>query len=291
MADIDPTFGARAAALEPDFELQREIGRGGMGIVYLGVDVKLDRPVAIKVLPEHLAGVAEIRERFLREARTAAKLSHPNIVPIYHADEMGGVVFFVMAYVDGESLAERIASGGALPPIQCARLLSDVALALDYAHGEGIVHRDIKPSNVMIQPVTQTRSQMGIRRMYRAVLMDFGIAKIVTDVTTRLTTTGMMGTIDYIAPEQIQGAADVTGLADVYSMGVMAYQMLTGQLPFNHSNPAAMLIAHLMEPAPDPKLARPDLTDRAGGAILRAMAKKPEDRFSTAGAFVTAIVV
>jgi serine/threonine-protein kinase len=196
-----------------------------------------------------------------------------------------------MDFVEGISLSEFMRERGPLPLDEAVISLEDIAAALDYAHGEGIVHRDIKPSNVMIQPVTQTRSQMGIRRMYRAVLMDFGIAKIVTDVTTRLTTTGMMGTIDYIAPEQIQGAADVTGLADVYSMGVMAYQMLTGQLPFNHSNPAAMLIAHLMEPAPDPKLARPDLTDRAGGAILRAMAKKPEDRFSTAGAFVTAIVV
>jgi serine/threonine protein kinase len=139
----------------------------------------------------------------------------------------------------------------------------------------------------MLQPVTEGQATRG--RHYRAVLMDFGIARIISDVTSRLTTTGMMGTIDYIAPEQIQGSADVSGSADIYSLGVMTFQMLTGRLPFIHSNPAAMLIAHLMEPVPDPRTVRPDLPDRAGSAILRALAKKPEERFATATEFVAAI--
>src|SRR6184192_676770 len=138
MADSSE-FKARSHALAPDFVLDHEIGRGGMGIVYLGTDVKLDRPVAIKVLPELLADVAEVRERFLREARTAAKLSHPSIVPIHRADEMDGVVFIVMTYVEGASLAERLAAQGVLPPQAITPILRDVALALDYAHGHGIV--------------------------------------------------------------------------------------------------------------------------------------------------------
>src|SRR5436190_10131917 len=142
MADSSE-FKARSRALAPDFVLEREIGRGGMGIVYLGVDVKLDRPVAIKVLPELLAGVPEIRERFLREARTAAKLTHPSIVPIYRADETDGVVFIVMAYVDGSSLAELLGAPPMPPMREICNILRDVALALAYAHAHGVVHRDI----------------------------------------------------------------------------------------------------------------------------------------------------
>src|SRR5260370_4273783 len=139
-----------ANVLDGQYSIDREIGRGGMGVVYLARDLRLDRPVAIKTLPTLLATDAAIRERFLREARTAARLSHPSIVPIYRADELGGRVFFVMGYVDGESLAQRIRSGGPLPPIDALRLLRDVALALGYAHAQGVVHRDAKADNILI---------------------------------------------------------------------------------------------------------------------------------------------
>jgi len=163
--------------------------------------------------------------------------------------------------------------------------VQDIASALDYAHALGIVHRDIKPSNIMLEPITQTTS----RRTHRAVLMDFGIAKMLSAMT-QLTGTGMVGTVDYISPEQIQEAAEVDGRADVYSLGIVTYQIFTGQLPFRHNNPAAILMAHLIQPAPDLRDAAPELSDAASYAVMRAVAKKPEDRFATAGEFVEAMV-
>ena len=182
MADSSE-FKARLRALAPDFVLDREIGRGGMGIVYLGTDVKLDRPVAIKVLPELLSDVPEVRERFLREARTAAKLAHPNIVPIHRADEMDGVVFIVMTYIDGASLADRLAAQTVVPPRAIVPVLRDVALALDYAHGHGVVHRDIKPENILVEGSSG-----------RAWVTDFGIARLAE--AKPLTATGQMLDLD-----------------------------------------------------------------------------------------------
>ena len=165
MSQASPDFLALQAALAGEYSLQRELGRGGMGIVYLARDVQLDRDVAIKVLPSHLAQQASHRERFLREARTAAGLSHPHIVPIHRVGEAGGFVFFVMSYVEGETLGERLRRRGPLPPAEAARVMREVAWALAYAHGRGIVHRDVKPDNILLETTTG-----------RALVTDFGIA-------------------------------------------------------------------------------------------------------------------
>src|SRR3954471_8778704 len=167
MPESPSDFTRFAAALAGQYELECEIGRGGMGIVYLARDLRLDRRVAIKTLPPHLAGDSVVRERFLREARTAGRLSHPNIVPIHRADELGGHVFFVMGFVDGESLAQRTRARGRLDPREALRAMSDVALALAYAHSRGVIHRDIKAENILIEQATG-----------RALVTDFGIARL-----------------------------------------------------------------------------------------------------------------
>src|SRR5690242_20421358 len=236
-----------------------------MGVVYLGVDVKLDRPVAIKVLPEHLAGVPEVRERFLREARTAAKLSHPNIVPIYRADESEGVVFIVMALVDGESLAERLSARRALPPRELVPLLRDVAAALDHAHAHGVVHRDVKPENILIE-----------RSTGRALVTDFGIARLAE--AKPLTATGqVLGTVHYMSPEQISGEP-VDGRSDLYSLGVVAFRALTGRLPFDNEAASAVLVAHVVKPAPRVRDVMPNAPVALADAIDRCLAKDPAAR-------------
>src|SRR5438067_2407808 len=258
-------FTARARALVPDFVLQREIGRGGMGIVYLGMDVKLERPVAIKVLPGMLADVPEVRERFLREARMAAKLSHPNIVPIHRADEMDGVVFIVMTYVDGASLAERLAAQGVLPPQAITPILRDVALALDYAHGHGIVHRDVKPENILVE-----------RSTGRAWVTDFGIARLAE--AKPLTATGqVLGTVHYMSPEQISGDP-VDGRSDLYSLGVVGFRALTGRLPFDSDTASAVLVAHVVKPPPKVREIAPRIPEALAALIDCCLAKDPAAR-------------
>jgi serine/threonine protein kinase len=183
------------AALAGRYSLQRELGRGGMGIVYLAHDVALERPVALKVLRPELVSRPAVRQRFLDEARTAAKLSHPNITPIFAAAEADGFVFFVMAYVEGETLGERIRSRGPIPPAELAKILRQVGWALAYAHAQGVVHRDVKADNIMIE-----------RTSGRALVVDFGIAGVLQD--TDVTGVGeVLGTPDYMSPEQASGGA------------------------------------------------------------------------------------
>ena len=267
MADSSE-FKARSRALAPDFVLDHEIGRGGMGIVYLGTDVKLDRPVAIKVLPELLADVAEVRERFLREARTAAKLSHPSIVPIHRADEMDGVVFIVMTYIDGASLADHLAAQAAIPPPAIVPILRDVALALDYAHGHGVVHRDIKPENILVE-----------RSTGRAWVTDFGIARVAE--AKPLTATGqVLGTVHYMSPEQISGE-HVDGRSDLYSLGVVGFRALTGRLPFDNEAASAVLVAHVVKPAPKVRDVAPHVPPALAGVIDNCLAKDPAARYAS----------
>jgi serine/threonine-protein kinase len=265
--------------LAATYELDREIGRGGMGIVYCAKDRRLKRMVAIKLLPPELAFRSEIRSRFLREAETAAQLSHPCIVPIYSVDEKDGLVFFVMAFVDGDTLAKRIHDRGALDPAEVRRILREVGDALAYAHAHGVVHRDIKPDNILLDAASN-----------RPMVTDFGIARAISDGSARLTATGIaIGTPAFMSPEQSAGDRDVDGRSDLYSLGVVAYQMLCGELPFNATNTPALLVKHLSErPVPVDQRASnipPDLAR----AVMLCLEKNPDDRFPSAQAFVTAL--
>ncbi len=283
----DPIVAAPGTSL-PRFgvyEVAESIGHGGMAEVYRGRHTTLNKAVAIKVLPQGLVKETDFRRRFEREAQIVAALKHPNIVEMYDFGETEGTPYMVMEFVGGQDIADFLRASGRLGLSQALPILNEVASALDYAHGQGIVHRDIKASNIMLEPITATGQT---EKTYRAVLMDFGIAKIVGG-GTRLTQHNMMGTLDYIAPEQIQAAAEVDGRADVYALGVLTYQLLTGELPFKTNNPGALLLAHLQQPAPDPRTVMPDLSESAAKAILRALAKSPTERYATAGEFVAAV--
>src|ERR1041384_7183372 len=223
------------AALAGESSLQRELGGGGMGIVYLARDVQLDRDVAIKVLPSELARSAESRQRFLREARTAAGLSHPHIVPIHRGGEVGGFVFFVMSYVEGETLGERLRTRGPLEPAEAARVLREVAWALAYAHGRGIIHRDVKPDNILLEAATG-----------RAVVTDFGIAQGAADAGDASDPGRVMGTAHFMSPEQAAGPP-IDGRSDIYALGVVGYLAVSGRLPFEASNVPALLVRQATE--------------------------------------------
>jgi serine/threonine-protein kinase len=256
-----------AAALAGDYVIESEIGRGGMGVVYRARDVKLDRLVAVKVLPPHLAGVADVRERFLREARTAARLTHPNIVPIHRADELGGHVFFVMGLVEGQSLAEHIRARGPLGPAEVVPLLADVARALGYAHAHGVIHRDIKPENVLIDAASG-----------RAMVTDFGIARLAE--APPLTATGqILGTVHFMSPEQVSGDA-LDGRSDLYSLGVVGYLALSGRFPFDGATASAVLVAHVTKFAPPLRTVAPAIPESIATIIDRCIQRDPAARFA-----------
>jgi serine/threonine protein kinase len=269
-------LNVNARALAPDFKVMGELGRGGMGIVYLAMDVNLDREVAIKVLPAHLTEPSDVRDRFLREARTAAKLSHPNIVPVYRADQKGGVVFFVMRHVDGESLGERIASQGPLAPLDAARMLQQVALALDYAHDRGVIHRDIKPENILLE-----------RGSNSAVVTDFGIARLM-EAAPHTMTGQVLGTVHYMSPEQVLGQR-VDGRSDVYSLGVVGFRAVTGQFPFNSASATAVLVEHVTKEPPRVQSVGPGVPEQLASIVDRCLAKDPAARFQTAGQLAAAL--
>ena len=267
-------------ALSASYELDREMGRGGMGIVYRAKDRRLKRAVAVKVLPPELAFRSEIRSRFLREAETAAQLSHPHIVPIYSVDEHDGIVYFVMACVDGENLGKRIHDRGPLPIEDCRRILIEVSDALAYAHARGVVHRDIKPDNILLDVDGD-----------RAMVTDFGIARaIIEGSDSRLTATGMaIGTPAYMSPEQSSGDREIDGRSDLYSLGVVAYQMLAGELPFNATSTPAMLVKHLSERPTPVDERRPDVPEDLAAIVMRLLEKEPANRFGSAAELESAL--
>lgn len=277
----DPALQQRLThVLAPGYAVEAEIGRGGMGIVYRAKDTRLKRTVAVKLLPPELAYRDEIRSRFLREAEMAAQLSHPNIVPIYSVDEKDGCVYFIMAFVDGETLAQRLAVRGRLGIVEARTMLRQVADALTYAHARGVIHRDIKPDNIMLQ-----------REDGRAMVTDFGIARAADDTTgTRLTATGVaIGTPAYMSPEQCTGDRAVDGRSDLYSLGVVVYAALVGTPPFAGSNTAALLVKHLTETPRPIREVRPDVPDDLVAIINRLLQKNPADRFQDAASLVTAL--
>jgi len=267
-------------AVGTQYLIENEIGRGGMAVVYRATDLRLNRPVAIKVLPPDVAFNSDVRVRFIREAQTAAQLNHPNIVPIYSVDEKdsSSVVYFVMAYVDGESLGARLAREGAWPIEQTVRVLRDVADALAYAHARGVVHRDIKPDNILIE-----------RASGRPMVTDFGIARAAAG-EARLTLTGVtVGTPAYMSPEQALGERELDGRSDLYSLAVVGYHMLAGEPPFKATNTPAMLVKHVSERPRPLRERRPEVPAYLAVAIDRALSKRPEDRWADAAEFRDAL--
>ncbi len=274
------TGGLLTGARLGTYEVLELLGRGGMAEVYKGRHPRLERTVAIKVLPAGLSAEPDFRQRFEREARAVAALRHPNIVQVFDFGEVEGTCYMVMEFIEGRDLGQLIRQHGALPLAQARPILRDVASALTYAHAQGLVHRDVKPSNVMLR---QDKSG------FSAVLTDFGIAKMLSSQTGATRSGMLMGTLDYMAPEQVRVSGEVDGRADVYALGVMLYQMLTGELPFRGDNPGAVVLAHLQQPPPDPRLLLPTLPDAVAQAILRALAKDPADRFATAEELAEAV--
>jgi len=264
---FDPALAALPAALAGEFELERELGRGAMGVVYLARDLVLDRQVALKVLPPDSA-TDEVRARFLREARTAGQLSHPHIVHIHRADQRGNIAFFVMGLVDGENLGQRVRDRGALPPADAVRHLREVAWALAYAHARGVIHRDIKPENIMIERGTN-----------RALVTDFGIAR--SERSPSMTGEGhVVGTAHYMSPEQVQGAA-LDGRSDLYALGVVGFFLLSGRVPFDGDGATAVLVAHVTRPAPTLLSVAPQVPRALAAVIDRCLSKDPAERFAT----------
>jgi serine/threonine-protein kinase len=277
----DKPLPARLAeALGDAYTIEGEVGRGGMGVVYRARDERLQRRVAIKVLPPELAFQKDIRERFTREAQTAARLSHPHIVPIHTVGEGQGLVYFVMGYVDGESVAGRIRRRGKLPVDEARRIMGEAADALSAAHALSIIHRDIKPDNILLE---------GSRG--RVMVTDFGIAKALSS-TSGATLTGAgvaIGTPAFMSPEQAAGEREIDGRSDVYSLGVVAFQMLTGELPFTAPTVAGILMKQITEPAPDIRTRRADVPEDLALAVSRCLEKDPENRWPSADALRRAL--
>ena len=265
---IDWLFLAFQSAVVGRYSLERELGRGGMGVVYLAREVRLDRPVAIKLLPPELAAQPQLRDRFLREARTAARLSHPYIVPIHAVDDVGEFVFYVMAYVDGETLAQRVAARGPLSPSDATRVLREVAWALAYAHAQGVVHRDVKPANILLERGTE-----------RAMVTDFGIARL-AQVDGETAYGEVLGTPEYMSPEQASGDA-LDGRSDLYALGAVGFFALTGHPPFVAPTTQAVLAQQITRPAPPVASVARGVPASLGRAIDQCLEKDPARRPAT----------
>ena len=264
---IGETFG--------DYTIESLLGRGGMGTVYLATHERLGRKVALKAIAPEWAHDEDFRTRFLRESQLAASLDHPNVIPIYDAGEVDGVLYLAMRYVNGPSLQSLILELRSLSPAETLRIAEEIGAALDAAHRSGLVHRDVKPANVLLAKPEN-----------HAYLCDFGLAKRAS--SKGMTQTGFfVGTFDYCAPEQIQGQT-VDGRADVYSLGCVLFHCLAGRPPYTGESEFAVLHAHLHDPAPALSDVRPDLPRSLDGVIATALAKNPDARYSAAGALVTA---
>src|SRR5688572_24818516 len=262
--------GRLQAALGPQYRLERELGRGGMGVVYLATDTALDRTVAVKVIHPELAAHESLARRFLTEARTIARLRHPNIVSVHAAGSDGDLLYYVMDQIPGETLRERLAREPRLPVADVVRIVADLAAALDAAGRAGVVHRDVKPENILLEHATG-----------RALLADFGIARAVASETAgpRTAQGVAVGTPIYMSPEQAAGE-DVDGRSDLYSLGIVAYEMLAGAPPFDGPN-RVVVSKHIGErPAPIRRL-RPETPPELAAAVMHALEKPPGSRWQT----------
>ena len=260
-----------AEALRDRYRLERALGQGGMGAVYLAEDLKHRRRVAIKVLrPELAAGLGT--DRFLREIEVAARLQHPAILPLHDSGETDGWVYYIMPYVEGESLRDRLARQGELPVEETARIVSELLDALAYAHGKGVVHRDLKPDNIMLSG-------------RHALLLDFGVAKAVSESAEPafVTTTGVaLGTPSYMAPEQAAAGKEVDHRADLYSLGVVTYELLAGRRPFTGNTAQAIVAAQMTERPADLRIHRPGIPEDLAHVVMRALERRPADRWQSA---------
>jgi hypothetical protein len=268
-----------AAALGDVYTIEGEIGRGGMGVVYRARDERLKRPVAIKVLPPELAYRPDIRARFMREAETSAGISHPHVVPIHAVGEADDLVYFVMGLVEGESLAVRLKRRGRLSCDEARRIFKETADALYAAHQQGVIHRDVKPDNILLE---------GTRG--RVMVTDFGIAKALSAEGGTLTEAGIaIGTPAFMSPEQASGEREIDGRSDLYSLGVVAYQMLSGELPFQAPTVPGLLMKQISEEPPPVNRKRPDIPRDLAQSVMRCLEKDPERRWPSAEALRRAL--
>ncbi len=269
----DPLIGQQLA----NFRVERLLGRGGMASVYFGQDVKLERPVAIKVIEKRYKSDSVIAQRFVNEARMMAKWRHENIVQIYYADETQGYSYYVMEYVDGQDLSSIIEAymeeSSLMPITDVLRIGRAIASALDYAHRQGVIHRDVKPSNVLVA------------KDGRVLLSDFGMAMEVRDGSLG----NIFGTPHYISPEQARRSADAVPQSDLYSLGVILYELLTGSVPFDDPSPASVALQHISESPPPPRKINPDLNPAVEAALLKALEKDPQNRFPSGAKLISAL--
>lgn len=272
-------LGRLQAQLGDRYQVARELGHGGMALVYLAEDVKLHRRVAIKVLRPEIASIVG-RDRFLREIEIAARLQHPGILPLFDSGGSNGFVYYVMPYVEGESLRERLKRDGHLPLDEALRIAREVVDALDYAHAHGVIHRDIKPENILLEGC-------------HAVVADFGIARAISQAgDERLTASGhTVGTPTYMSPEQAAGTSDLDGRSDIYSLSCVLYEMLAGRPPFTGPTVQAIITSHLFEPPPSLAEIVPDVPPAIAATIEKGLAKEPTDRFDTPSTFSASLEV
>ena len=270
---VDPLIGLQLA----NFRLERVLGRGGMAQVYYGWDVKLQRPVAVKVIDARFRDNPAYAKRFVHEAQAVAAWRHENIAQIYYADEKDNLYYFAMEYVDGMDLGQLLtrygANGELMPQSDVLRVGRAVASALDYAHAKGVVHRDVKPSNVIIA------------RDGRVVLTDFGLALDVQQGSVG----EVFGSAHYIAPEQARRSSDATPQSDLYSLGILLYEMLTGIVPFDDPSPTAVALQHITQAPPAPRTLNPNLTNEIEATLLKALSKSPKERYQSGADLITAL--
>ena len=271
MSIVDTSLGSVFAG----YRIERLLGRGGMSSVYLAEHLRLQRKVALKLMAPELADDERFRERFLRESQLAASLDHPNVVPVYDADESGGVLYIAMRYVEGSDLRELLRRYSPLPPARAVAIVGHAAAGLDAAHRRGLVHRDVKPGNILIGEDDHV------------YVSDFGLTKQASSQSGLTATGQLVGTVDYVAPEQIQGQP-VDGRADVYALACVLYETLVGAKPFDKDTEVATIWAHIQDPPPSPSAARPELPQGLDAVIARGMAKRPDDRYGTCRELVDA---